>query len=55
MGSKAEAKALMEKAGVQLVPGYHGLEQDLVTLAAVAEKTGYPILLKASAGGCLRR
>jgi len=51
MGSKAEAKALMEKAGVQLVPGYHGLEQGLATLAAAAEKTGYPILLKASAGG----
>jgi 3-methylcrotonyl-CoA carboxylase alpha subunit len=51
MGSKAEAKALMETAGVPLVPGYHGAEQDLATLTASAELIGYPVLLKASAGG----
>jgi 3-methylcrotonyl-CoA carboxylase alpha subunit len=51
MGSKAGAKALMEAAGVPLVPGFHGAEQDLATLAAAAERIGYPVLLKASAGG----
>ncbi|MDO9062314.1 MAG: ATP-grasp domain-containing protein, partial [Bradyrhizobium sp.] len=43
--------ALMEKAGVPLVPGYHGEAQDDATLAAAADKAGYPVLVKASAGG----
>jgi 3-methylcrotonyl-CoA carboxylase alpha subunit len=51
MGSKAAAKALMEKAGVPLVPGYHGEAQDLDTFRVAAERIGYPVLLKASAGG----
>jgi len=51
MGSKAAAKALMERAGVPLVPGYHGEAQDFGTLAAAAERIGYPVLVKASAGG----
>ncbi len=51
MGSKSGAKALMEKAGVPLVPGYHGEAQDEATLAKAAEKIGYPVLVKASAGG----
>ncbi len=51
MGSKAAAKALMEDAGVPLVPGYHGEAQDLATLAAAAARIGYPVLVKASAGG----
>jgi 3-methylcrotonyl-CoA carboxylase alpha subunit len=51
MGSKSAAKALMEKAGVPLVPGYHGEEQDPALLALEAEKIGYPVLIKASSGG----
>ncbi|RRV10370.1 acetyl/propionyl/methylcrotonyl-CoA carboxylase subunit alpha [Pseudomonas sp. v388] len=51
MGSKAAAKALMENAGVPLVPGYHGAAQDLETFRSAAERIGYPVLLKASAGG----
>ena len=51
MGSKAAAKALMEKAGVPLVPGYHGDDQDDALLSREAERIGYPVLLKASAGG----
>ncbi len=51
MGSKAAAKTLMEQAGVPLVPGYHGDEQDTATLTAAAERIGYPVLIKASAGG----
>jgi 3-methylcrotonyl-CoA carboxylase alpha subunit len=51
MGSKSAAKALMANAGVPLVPGYHGEAQDLSTLAAAAEQVGYPVLIKASAGG----
>ena len=51
MGSKSGSKALMEKAGVPLVPGYHGEAQDEVTLAAAADKVGFPVLVKASAGG----
>ncbi|MBF0236369.1 MAG: acetyl/propionyl/methylcrotonyl-CoA carboxylase subunit alpha [SAR324 cluster bacterium] len=51
MGSKSMAKAIMEKAGVPLVPGYHGDNQDPEHLAREAEKTGYPVLLKAVAGG----
>nr|WP_314482061.1 acetyl/propionyl/methylcrotonyl-CoA carboxylase subunit alpha [uncultured Pseudomonas sp.] len=51
MGSKSAAKALMEAAGVPLVPGYHGQAQDLDTFRAAARRIGYPVLLKASAGG----
>jgi 3-methylcrotonyl-CoA carboxylase alpha subunit len=51
MGSKATAKALMERAGVPLVPGYHGDAQDAQTLEAAAAQIGYPVLIKASAGG----
>ena len=51
MGSKSGSKALMEKAGVPLVPGYHGEAQDEKTLADAAGKIGYPVLAKASAGG----
>jgi 3-methylcrotonyl-CoA carboxylase alpha subunit len=51
MGSKSAAKALMEKAGVPLVPGYHGDDQSFETLAAAADRIGYPLLIKASAGG----
>jgi len=51
MGSKAESKRLMSGAGVPLVPGYHGEQQDLETLRAAADKIGYPVLVKASAGG----
>lgn len=51
MGSKSAAKALMETAGVPLVPGYHGEAQDLDTFRAACERIGYPVLLKATAGG----
>ncbi|MDO8978286.1 MAG: acetyl/propionyl/methylcrotonyl-CoA carboxylase subunit alpha [Afipia sp.] len=51
MGSKSGSKALMEKAGVPLVPGYHGEAQDEKTLAEAANKIGFPVLAKASAGG----
>ncbi|MEO6855777.1 MAG: biotin carboxylase N-terminal domain-containing protein, partial [Rhodoferax sp.] len=51
MGSKSAAKTLMEKAGVPLTPGYHGDQQDPGFLAAQAEKIGFPVLIKASAGG----
>ncbi|MCF3948220.1 acetyl-CoA carboxylase biotin carboxylase subunit [Acidiphilium iwatense] len=51
MGSKSAAKALMEQAGVPLVPGYHGAEQDSAFLADEAGRIGYPVLIKASAGG----
>jgi 3-methylcrotonyl-CoA carboxylase alpha subunit len=51
MGSKAAAKTLMEQAGVPLVPGYHGRDNDPALLAREAERIGYPVLIKASAGG----
>jgi 3-methylcrotonyl-CoA carboxylase alpha subunit len=51
MGSKSAAKALMEKSGVPLVPGYHGDAQDLAILQKEAGRIGYPVLIKASAGG----
>ncbi len=51
MGSKSAAKALMEKAKVPLVPGYHGDTQDPDFLQQQADMIGYPVLLKASAGG----
>ncbi|MCB1892913.1 MAG: acetyl/propionyl/methylcrotonyl-CoA carboxylase subunit alpha [Rhodocyclaceae bacterium] len=51
MGSKSAAKALMEQAGVPLVPGYHGDNQDAAFLEQAAGRIGYPVLIKASAGG----
>ena len=51
MGSKSAAKTLMESAGVPLVPGYHGNEQDPGFLRQQADAIGYPVLIKASAGG----
>lgn len=51
MGLKDAAKALMEKAGVPVVPGYHGDNQEPSHLANEADKIGYPILIKAVAGG----
>ena len=51
MGSKAAAKALMGEAGVPLVPGYHGADNAPELLAAEAQRIGYPVLIKASAGG----
>ncbi|MBC7962619.1 MAG: acetyl/propionyl/methylcrotonyl-CoA carboxylase subunit alpha, partial [Steroidobacteraceae bacterium] len=51
MGSKSAAKEIMQQAGVPLVPGYHGREQDPAFLRAEADRIGYPLLIKASAGG----
>ncbi|MGR3512531.1 MAG: ATP-binding protein [Paracoccaceae bacterium] len=51
MGLKDAAKAAMEKAGVPVVPGYHGADQSPDMLAEEAEKIGYPVLIKARAGG----
>jgi 3-methylcrotonyl-CoA carboxylase alpha subunit len=51
MGLKAESKQLMDKAGVPLVPGYHGSSQEPALLAREADRIGYPVLIKASAGG----
>ena len=51
MGSKAAAKTLLERSGVPLVPGYHGANQSAAALSEAAERIGYPVLLKASAGG----
>ncbi len=51
MGSKSEAKALMERAGVPLVPGYHGDAQDADALQEEAGRLGFPLMVKASAGG----
>lgn len=51
MGLKAESKRLMEQAGVPLVPGYHGTDQDPALLQREADRIGYPVLIKASAGG----
>ena len=51
MGLKAESKQLMEKAGVPLVPGYHGSNQDPAYLQGASDQIGYPVLIKASAGG----
>ncbi|MDK3072371.1 acetyl/propionyl/methylcrotonyl-CoA carboxylase subunit alpha [Sedimentitalea sp. JM2-8] len=51
MGLKDAAKALMEKAGVPVVPGYHGENQDPEHLAGAADTIGYPVLIKAVAGG----
>ena len=51
MGSKSAAKALMEAAGVPVVPGYHRRDQDIAVLKEAADRIGYPVLIKASAGG----
>lgn len=51
MGSKAAAKTIMEQAKVPLVPGYHGDDQDPAVLKQAADSMGYPVLLKATAGG----
>ena len=51
MGLKAESKQLMATAGVPLVPGYHGADQDPALLQREADSMGYPVLIKASAGG----
>ncbi len=51
MGLKDAAKRLMEQAGVPVVPGYHGDAQELVVLAGKANEIGYPVLIKARAGG----
>ncbi len=51
MGNKSRAKELMAAAGVPLLPGYHGEDQDDRTLAAAAEEIGYPVLIKAALGG----
>jgi 3-methylcrotonyl-CoA carboxylase alpha subunit len=51
MGLKAASKQLMEKAGVPLVPGYHGADQNPALLSSEARRIGFPVLIKASAGG----
>jgi len=51
MGSKSEAKKLMEIAKVPLVPGYHGDDQSPDLLASEAQRIGFPVLIKAAAGG----
>ena len=51
MGSKSASKAAMSAVGVPVAPGYHGTDQSLDTLSAEAEKTGFPLIIKASAGG----
>ena len=51
MGSKSAAKNIMEKAQVPLVPGYHGDDQSEVVIKKAADDMGYPVLLKATAGG----
>lgn len=51
MGSKSEAKTLMQANGVPTLPGYQGQDQSIATLTQEAEKIGFPVLLKASAGG----
>ena len=51
MGDKSAAKALMQQAGVPLTPGYHGPRQEPAFLRGQADAIGYPVLIKASAGG----
>src|SRR3954471_18799625 len=51
IGSKAASKALMQAHGVPVVPGYHGNEQDPMQLLEEAERIGFPVIIKASAGG----
>src|SRR6201999_2395672 len=51
MGSKIESKRIAEAAGVPTVPGYHGDDQSPAALAKAAKAIGFPVLIKASAGG----
>jgi acetyl/propionyl-CoA carboxylase alpha subunit len=51
MGDKIQAKKIIEKEGIPSVPGYNGDDQSLATLKAEAEKIGYPVIVKAAAGG----
>jgi acetyl/propionyl-CoA carboxylase alpha subunit len=51
MGSKIESKRIAEAAGVPVVPGYHGAAQDSASLLQAAQRIGFPVLIKASAGG----
>jgi len=51
MGDKIKAKKTMEKADVPVIPGYHGLRQDISTLVKEGKKIGFPLLVKATAGG----
>ena len=51
MGDKAQAKILMRQAGLSCIPGYDGDDQDAITLAAEAAKIGFPVMIKATAGG----
>jgi geranyl-CoA carboxylase alpha subunit len=51
MGNKAEAKLIMQKAGVPCVPGYQGADQSDAVMLAEAERTGFPVMIKAVAGG----
>jgi 3-methylcrotonyl-CoA carboxylase alpha subunit len=51
MGSKSVSKQIMEKAGVPIVPGYHGLENDDKLLMKEAKRIGFPVMIKASMGG----
>jgi 3-methylcrotonyl-CoA carboxylase alpha subunit len=51
MGSKSAAKALMQSSGVPIVPGYHGRDQSIAVLVEAADRIGYPVLVKAAAGG----
>jgi 3-methylcrotonyl-CoA carboxylase alpha subunit len=51
MGSKIESKRIAERVGIPVVPGYHGYAQDPESLTAAAARIGYPVLIKASAGG----
>lgn len=51
MGDKATAKRLMENAGIRCIPGYLGESQDPSRLLAEAERAGWPVMIKAAAGG----
>ncbi len=51
MGNKIEAKKMMEKADVPIIPGYHGSKQDIETLIEESKKIGFPVLVKATSGG----
>ena len=51
MGSKSASKAAMAAVGVPVAPGYHGADQSPATLAAEAQRVGFPLIIKASAGG----
>ena len=51
MGSKSVSKQIMEKAGVPIVPGYHGLDNDPQLLFKESKRIGFPVMIKASMGG----